>query len=137
MAIAHSSPAVAAPARRERTVGAGDVLLALVAGGLVVIGLWLRDGGISEGGTLTSIGLISGLLGTYLVLVQLVLIARLPWLERTVGFDRLTVWHARNGRAAISLLVAHMVFIVAGYAPPTAARCPPSCGTRSRPCRGS
>ena len=36
-------------------------------------------------------------------------------LERLIGFERLTVWHARNGRAALTLLVAHAVLITAGY----------------------
>lgn len=116
MSIAQTSQLAVVTRRRGGLLTAGDVLLVLIAGALVVVALWLRDGGLSEGGKLISIGLLTGLLGTYLVLVQLVLIARLPWLERTIGFDRLTVWHARNGRAAISLLVAHMVFIVVGYA---------------------
>jgi predicted ferric reductase len=44
------------------------------------------------------------------------LLARIPALERIVGFDRLTVWHRWNGHACIDLVVAHVVFTVWGYA---------------------
>ena len=46
----------------------------------------------------------------------MLLLARLPFLERAVGFDRLTVWHRRNGHAVIGLVLAHVVFSVWGYA---------------------
>jgi hypothetical protein len=44
------------------------------------------------------------------------LLARLPALERIVGFDRLTIWHRWNGHAVIDLVLAHVVFTVWGYA---------------------
>ena len=47
--------------------------------------------------------------------MQVVLLARLPWLERLVGFDRLTVWHRWNGHACLDLILAHVVFSVWGY----------------------
>jgi predicted ferric reductase len=101
-------------------VHAWDVGFLLAANVALVIGLWLRSGGLSGAhGTadlLTSAGRITGLLGTLLVLVQLLLLARLPVLERSVGFDRLTVWHRRNGRVALGLLLVHTVLITIGYA---------------------
>lgn len=98
-------------------------VLALWAGaagnGAAVLWLWLHGGGVSLAGTLgglfTSLGRVTALLGTYLVLVQVVLLARVPWLERRVGFDRLTVWHRRNGKIAISLVVLHVPLIILGY----------------------
>jgi predicted ferric reductase len=47
--------------------------------------------------------------------VQVLLLARIPWFERLTGFDRLTVWHSRNGKACIMLLIAHVVAITLGY----------------------
>ena len=44
------------------------------------------------------------------------LLARIPWLERISGFDRLSVWHRWNGYACLWLLLAHVVFSVWGYA---------------------
>ena len=52
----------------------------------------------------------------YLALGQVLMLSRLPWLERLVGFDRLTVWHRRNGKACILLVLAHVVLITIGYA---------------------
>ena len=46
----------------------------------------------------------------------MLLLARLPWLERLVGFDRLTVWHRRNGKLTLYLVLAHVVLITLGYA---------------------
>ncbi|HEX8917030.1 MAG TPA: ferredoxin reductase family protein [Chloroflexota bacterium] len=86
----------------------------------LIIGLWLHGGGISSvhstGTLLTSVGRITGLLGAYALLIQFLLMARLPFLERLAGFDRLTVWHKRNGKITLSLILAHVASITAGYA---------------------
>jgi predicted ferric reductase len=102
----------------RRAAGWGLALLALANAG-VVVGLWLSSGGpddvhdLSSG--LTSAGRVAGLLGAYLVLVELLLLARIPLLERIYGFERLTAAHRINGRVAISLLLAHAALITAGY----------------------
>lgn len=105
--------------RPPATVRPWDLGVALVANLVLVVGLWARSGGLghaSAGDLVTNLGRVTGLVGTLLVLVQLLLLARLPVLEASVGFDRLTVWHRRNGRAALGLLLAHAVLITAGYA---------------------
>ncbi len=42
--------------------------------------------------------------------------ARLPPLERGVGTDRLARWHAMGGRYIVSLVMAHALLIIWGYA---------------------
>jgi predicted ferric reductase len=42
--------------------------------------------------------------------------ARVPALERRVGSDRVARWHAMSGRYTISLVVAHVVLTMYGYA---------------------
>jgi predicted ferric reductase len=110
-------PRRATAARAGLTAGLG---LVFAANGGVLVWLWLKGGGVSAVPTAadleTSLGRITGLLGAYLALVQILLLARLPPLERLVGFDRLTVWHRRNGRAVILLLLAHTVLVTVGYA---------------------
>jgi predicted ferric reductase len=105
--------------RGTRIAGWGLALL-VPANAVVVVGLWWGSGGVQDvqdtGSLLVGIGRITGLLGAYLVLVELVLLARLPALERLAGFERLTRLHRLNGFAAISLLVAHAVLIAVGYA---------------------
>ena len=106
--------------RRRRTVVSAAVWFVILANAAIIVWLWLHDGGIRDahgpGAVATSIGRITGLLGAYLALIQVLLLARLPGLEQLIGFDRMTVWHRRNGKACLSLLLAHMVFITVGYA---------------------
>ena len=64
----------------------------------------------------TSLARLTGLLGAYLALVQVLLLARLPWLDRLIGFDHLTVVHRWNGHATVALVVAHTVLSIWGYA---------------------
>src|ERR1700760_2205012 len=104
-------------AARWRIAGWGLAILA-VANGVVVVALWWGEGirdVHSAASLLTGLGRITGLLGAYLALLELLLLARLPVLERIAGFDRLTVWHRWVGVATILLLVAHTVLITAGY----------------------
>jgi predicted ferric reductase len=105
-------------ATRGRIAGWGLALLAAANAG-VVVALWWGGGGVQDvhdtGSLLVGVGRVSGLLGAYLVLVELLLLARLPLLERVVGFERLSGWHRRNGRACITLLLAHAALVTAGY----------------------
>ena len=48
--------------------------------------------------------------------MQVLLLARIPWLERATGFDRLSIWHRWNGHACLYLVLAHVVLSVYGYA---------------------
>jgi predicted ferric reductase len=93
---------------------------AVTVNGAIMTWLWLRDGGVTQihnaSDLWTSAGRVTGLLGAYLALLQVLLLARLPPLERQIGFDRLTVWHRRNGKLVIYLVVAHVVLITIGYA---------------------
>ncbi len=69
----------------------------------------------APGGWLIAGGRFAGLTGAYLMLVLVVLIARLPWLERAVGQDRLVLWHRRIGPWVLILITAHVVLITLGY----------------------
>lgn len=91
--------------------------LALLSGGALVVALWWHDPASlsGPGAATTASGRLAGLLGAYLVLLQLLLMARVPWFERLVGFDRLTGWHRALGTNTVLLLVTHVVLVVAGY----------------------
>jgi len=65
---------------------------------------------------LIGIGQFLGLHAALLMILQLTLIARLPWLERGVGMDRLTSWHRWNGFALFWVVLLHPAFVIAGYA---------------------
>jgi predicted ferric reductase len=68
------------------------------------------------GDWLTNAGRITGLLAGYSVVILVLLMARLPPLERGVGSDRLARWHSMGGRYAVSLIVSHGLLITWGYA---------------------
>ena len=70
----------------------------------------------APGGLATAAGRVAGLVGTYLMLVALLLVARIPWVERAAGQERLVRWHRWLGPWPITLLVAHAVLITVGYA---------------------
>ena len=103
----------------RRWAGWGLALLALGNAG-IVLALWWQAAGAGElegtAALLAEIARASGLLGAYLVLVELLLLARLPALERLAGFGRLTRWHRWNGRACVTLLAVHAVLITVAYA---------------------
>jgi len=103
-----------------RTATAGVLGAVVAVNAAVIVWLWLRGGGVSGvhglGDLLTSLGRVTGLVGAYLALIQVLLLARLPWLERLAGFDRLTVWHRLNGKACLYMVLAHTVLITIGYA---------------------
>jgi predicted ferric reductase len=102
----------------RRVLGLAAVWAFLLGNGAAIVFLWVHGGNLDKGDTadvLTSIARITGLVSAYLALIQVVLLARIPALERLVGFDRLTVWHRWNGHACIDLVIAHVVFSVWGY----------------------
>src|SRR5664279_5187123 len=109
--------------RASSAPGAGvrpDILLAgLTLGAALVIILWCSDTPATIhtfGEWLTNAGRITGLLAGYVIMVLLLLMARVPALERGLGADRLARWHAMGGRYAVSLAVAHTLLIIWGYA---------------------
>jgi predicted ferric reductase len=115
---ATTTPAAATRLRR-RAPGLA-VLGVVVANAVAIAWLWWHGGNVvgvhRTADVFTSIGRLTGLESAYLALVQVILLARIPALERAVGFDRLTRWHRWNGHACIDMVVLHVVFIVWGYA---------------------
>ncbi|MEU9478488.1 ferric reductase-like transmembrane domain-containing protein [Streptomyces sp. NPDC048191] len=108
----------AAPPATTRRSPAGPVLAVLWAGAAAVVALWWAGTGsvVGTAGWLTGAGRIAGLLCGYACAVLVGLMARVPLLERRIGSDRVARWHAMAGRYTVSLLVAHIVLILAGYA---------------------
>jgi predicted ferric reductase len=94
------------------------VLAAIVAGAAATVGLWWFDTPYVSGfgDWLTNAGRITGLLAGYGVVVLVALMARIPPLERGVGADKLARWHSMGGRYVVSLVVAHALLIIWGYA---------------------
>ncbi len=86
---------------------------------LVILAFWWFSSGFeitrTPSDAFNGAGRVTGLLGTYLVLWQLLFLARLPWLEHAFGLERMAVLHKWNGYLAISLLLGHGIFQTLGY----------------------
>jgi predicted ferric reductase len=59
---------------------------------------------------------VTGLLAGYGVAVMMLLMARVPALERGVGADRLARWHGLGGRNILVLMLVHAVAATIGWA---------------------
>jgi predicted ferric reductase len=113
-----------APARRPPALATRLAVrvacLGFFVGNIVtIVWIWVANHNLpleTLGDTMSRLGGLTGLLAAYLALVQVILLARLPWLERLAGFDRLTVWHRWNGFACVILVVAHTLMAIYGYA---------------------
>ncbi|WP_027345228.1 ferredoxin reductase family protein [Hamadaea tsunoensis] len=97
-----------------------DVAGTFGVGSLVAVtALWVAGGGLQDlGGQdngLTSAGRLAGLLSADLMLLQVLMMARIPWLERSYGQDTLARRHRLAGFWSFWLLIAHIVFITFGY----------------------
>ena len=62
------------------------------------------------------LGNLSGLAGTYLALIMVLLVSRVPMVERVLGQDKLLASHRRLAPWPISLIVAHAVLLTFAYA---------------------
>ena len=106
--------------KKPSTFGFYLALVVLGVGSGVVLGLPLVDGTLTElkgkGGAAIFLGSVTGLLGTYLALVMVILASRTPILERVLGQVGVIKWHRSLAPWPIVLLSAHAVLLTLGYA---------------------
>src|ERR1700736_405996 len=118
------------PDRRSRTgqaarprrllFSASDVIVLIAINAALIVAMWVRHGALNQLGSpsakLTAAGQITALVGTYGALVQVLLMARSPWLERRFGMDGLAQWHRWLGFGVTILIGAHVILTTVGYA---------------------
>jgi len=98
-----------------------DVIGAVAVGTVIAAAsLWVRGGGVQAvvaggPGRLATLGRLTGLIAADLLLVQVALMARIPWVERTFGQDQLARWHRVVGSASVGLMLAHVALTTGGY----------------------
>ena len=98
------------PALKAELVLGGAVLAHL----LVVETMYVTAGAGRNG--VLSVARFFGLHVAAVMMVQVVLVARLPWLDRRLGMDRLTAWHRWVGIALAWTIACHATFVVLGFA---------------------
>ena len=86
---------------------------------LFVVALWVAGGGLTAFGTLgeslINIGRLTGLVASVLMLLQVLLMARIPFVEQAWGQDELARVHRLVGFTSFNLMVAHIVLTTVGY----------------------
>lgn len=86
----------------------------------VSVAFFLADGGAYRFGTvdssLTSLGIVTGLLAATSACLMLVLAARVPFLDRTLGQPEALQMHHRLGPWVAGGLALHVILLTAGYA---------------------
>jgi predicted ferric reductase len=104
---------------RRRTmppvVAARWALWAFVAVNVVIVEVLFFTAGEGKNDILT-IAKFFGLHAALVMMFQLLLVARLPWLDRRIGMDRLTVWHRWVGFTLLWTILTHFTLVVLGYA---------------------
>ncbi|WOX13908.1 ferric reductase-like transmembrane domain-containing protein [Streptomyces sp. N50] len=103
-----------APPRRGRFTLADPLGALAILSVVAVVALWVMN----QGGPLSltasdratgSLGLLAGLLASDLMILQVLLLARIPWVERSWGHDLLTRRHRLIGFASFWLMTAHVI----------------------------
>ncbi|TFC00997.1 oxidoreductase [Cryobacterium adonitolivorans] len=120
-AIRQSVPARERTLRTRRRMRAADLMIALCWSSVAMaVALYLAYGGVSQVTDMASAlyagGVVSGLVGTNLILVMLVLAARLPLIDRVVGQDTAMVFHRQLGKPALYLILTHGLLLTIGSA---------------------
>src|SRR4051812_32190426 len=118
-----SPPPVLLSSRRRATprwwAGAGGVGAGVSL--LIVTALWVSNGGVQQiagsgAEAVSATGRLTGLWASDLLLLQVLLMARIPLVERAFGQDRLARWHRWAGFSSFWLMIVHVVLITVGYA---------------------
>ena len=105
---------------KHSSAGTDWAALLLGAGLGLTLALQLTTVRLSDFNTfyslVVSVSRLAALVGTYFAVVGMFLIARIPWVERGVGHDRLVTWHRKLGPWSLYAIGAHVFLIVLGFA---------------------
>lgn len=86
----------------------------------IPIALYLAEGAAEKvstpGNAVYAVGVVSGLIGSQLCLLMLLLAARVPAIERVFGQDRAIALHSKLGKPVFYLLVTHGLLLMVGAA---------------------
>ena len=117
--VAHETTEIRERTRAHRRRSDGWQVLAVFSVA-VPLAIYLAQGAIDMFTTVPdavyALGVITGLIGTQLCLIMLLLAARVPAIERVFGQDRAIALHSKLGKPVFYLLVAHGVLLMVGAA---------------------
>lgn len=121
-AVVRSQPSTPKQIARRygRRMRRSDILQTLVYFSVAIaLALFFADKGMAYFTTpsriTTGLGIVTGLIGSDLLLVMLLLAARIPIIDRTFGHDKALALHRKLGKPVFYLISAHMVLLLIGY----------------------
>ncbi len=100
-------------ARKHSQLKRSQDLLEIFAWGSVILVtvMFFLDGGLGSFGSveeaLGSISRLTALIGTNLLLIHTLLVARVPWLDKYYGHDKTTLAHKKLGKPILYIILAH------------------------------
>jgi len=87
---------------------------------VAVLAMFLIDGGVKQVTDITTglgaMSRLTALVGTDLLLIHMLLVARVPWIDRLYGLDKSTEAHKKLGKPILYLIVAHFLASLFNYA---------------------
>lgn len=87
---------------------------------VAVLAMFLIDGGVKQVTDLTTglgaMSRLTALVGTDLLLIHMLLVARVPWIDRLYGLDKSTEAHKKLGKPILYLILAHFLASLFNYA---------------------
>jgi len=105
--------------RIEQNLGWELAIFLVALGAGVTVAFAIQDATYEDTHSLTGFitltSRFTALLGTYLALVSLLMIARIPWVEKSIGYDKLVAKHRRLGPVVLSLIAIHIFSVVLAY----------------------
>ncbi|MDO8646081.1 MAG: ferredoxin reductase family protein [Candidatus Planktophila sp.] len=110
------------PTRIYKHSSAGTDWAALLLGGGLGLTLALQLTTVRKSDFMTvyanivSLSRLLALVGTYFALIGILLVARIPWVERGVGHDRLVTWHRKLGPWSLYAIGAHVLLVIISFA---------------------
>ncbi|UBH05809.1 oxidoreductase [Leucobacter sp. Psy1] len=116
---APAPPEFAVPGHPRAWRAAATVVVWLSS--LAITALWVAGGGVTDllafsAESLVSLSRITGLISANLLLLQVILMARIPVFERGFGRAAITRAHRTTGMWSFALLTVHLLLIVIAYA---------------------
>ena len=86
---------------------------------VAVVAMFLINGGLKNvtdlASILTAIDRVTALVATNLLLIDVLLVARIPWLDHYYGHDKVTIAHKKLGKPILYLVLAHFIASVWQY----------------------
>lgn len=105
--------------RRRRTSKETQFALAFGFAVAAPTALYLGSGApmawATPGDVVTGLGILAGLIATQMVIIMLLLAARIPWVDKTIGLDRAITLHNQLGKPSLYGLLLHGLLITVGY----------------------